>query len=225
MKLAWLGLGAALLLPAADLRGPRDRQDKAALQSAVNALAEAAQKSPDQPAAQYQLALAASYLSEVLLELGDRPGARTAAEAGIQAAERAAALQPASAANHRLLGTLCGQVIPANALAALRYGRCAVDSINKALELDPKSSDAWLSRGIGNYYLPPAFGGGPEKAVQDLRQAVQLNPKSADAHLWLGIALRKLGRSGEARAAIERSLALNPNRVWAKQQLAKTPAS
>jgi tetratricopeptide (TPR) repeat protein len=225
MNLAWLGLLIAPALTlAADLGVARDRQDKAALQTAVAGLAAAAGKSPNIAAAQYRLALAESYLAEVSQELGDKAGAREAAEAGIRAAERAVALQASAAEHHRILGTLCGQVIPANVLLALRYGRCALDSVNKALELDPKSSDAWLSKGVGNYYLPPSFGGGLELAVQDLRKAIQLNPKSADAHLWLGIALRKLGKNPEARAAIERSLALNPNRLWTKQQLAKTPA-
>ena len=225
MNLVWLGLLLApALTPAADLGAARDRQDKAALQAAVDGLAEAAGKSPNVAAAQYRLAQAESYLAEVSQELGDKAGAREAAEAGIRAAQRAVALQADAAENHRILGTLCGQVIPANVLLAVRYGRCALDSVNKALELDPKSSEAWLSKGVGNYYLPPAFGGGLDLAVQDLRKATQLNPKSADAHLWLGIALRKLGKNLEARAAIERSLALNPNRLWAKQQLAKTPA-
>ena len=225
MNLAWLGLLVAPALTlAADLGSARDRQDKATLQAAVAGLAEAAGKSPNLAAAQYRLALAESYLAEVSQELGDKAGAREAAEAGIRAAERAVAIQASAAEHHRILGTLCGQVIPANVLLAVRYGRCALDSVNKALELDPKSSDAWLSKGVGDYYLPPAFGGGLELAVQDLRKAIQLNPKSADAHLWLGIALRKLGKNPEARAAIERSLALNPNRVWAKTQLAKTAA-
>lgn len=224
MHFALLGLAAAVALNMAlDLEAARDRQDKAALQAAVTSLAEAARKSPTAAAAQYRLALAGSALAEVSLELGDRNGAREAAEAGIRAAERAVALEGTSAENHRLLGTLCGQVIPANVLAAVRYGRCALDSVNRALALDPKSPGAWLSKGVGNYYLPEAFGGGVELAVQDLRKAAQLDPKSADAHLWLGIALRRMGRNAEARAAIERSLALNPDRVWAKQQLAKTP--
>ena len=122
-----------------------------------------------------------------------------------------------------MLGTLCGQAIPANVLLALRYGRCASESIEKALELDPKSAQAYVSRGVGNYYLPPAFGGGLELAEQDFRKAILLDPKLAEAHLWLGIALRKAGNPAEARAAIARSLALNRNRVWARQQLEKTP--
>jgi Flp pilus assembly protein TadD len=41
--------------------------------------------------------------------------------------------------------------------------------------------------------------------------------------MWLGIALRKAGRNAEARKELQKSVDLNPARVWAKQQLAKTP--
>jgi tetratricopeptide (TPR) repeat protein len=133
-------------------------------------------------------------------------------------------LKPDDAENHRILGTLCGQVIPANVLAGLRYGRCALDSIKKALEIDPKSSNVWLSRGVGNYYLPESFGGGVKLAIDDFQKAIRLNAKSADAHLWLGIALRKAGRNAEARKALARSIELNPRRLWTRQQLEKTPA-
>jgi len=222
LALAGMLLGCAAA-SGANLQSARDRQDREALQSAVAELAEAARGKPDDAAAQYRLALAESYLAQVLLERGDKPGAERAAEAGIPAAERAVSLQGNAAENHRILGTLCGQVIPANVLLALKYGRCASDSIKKALELDPKSADAYLSQGVGNYCLPPAFGGGPQLAIQDFQKAIQLNPKSAEAHLWLGLALRKAGKNTEARAAIQRSLELNPDRLWARQQLEKTP--
>jgi Flp pilus assembly protein TadD len=77
---------------------------------------------------------------------------------------------------------------------------------------------------VGNYYLPSALGGGEDSAVRDFRKAIELDPKSADARLWLGLALRKLHRNAEARQALSRSLELNPNRIWTKQQLEKTPA-
>ncbi len=219
-------LGLLLACQAAwceDLLAARDRQDKAALQAAATELDRVSRRRLDDAAAQYRLALADSYLAEVALELGDKSEAQQTAESGIPAAERAVSLQGNSAEFHRILGTLCGQVIPANVLLALKYGRCASDSIKRALELDPKSADAYISRGVGNYYLPPALGGGPLLAIQDFQKAIQLDPRSAEGHLWLGIALRKVGKNAEARAAIGRSLEINPNRVWARQQLAKTP--
>jgi Flp pilus assembly protein TadD len=40
----------------------------------------------------------------------------------------------------------------------------------------------------------------------------------------LGVALRKDNHDDEARKAFEKSLALDPRRVWTRQQLEKTPA-
>lgn len=220
-------IGSLLLAPwlaASELEAARDAQDTAKLEALIAPLAEAAAKNGKDATAQYRLALARSYLAEVALELRDKARAKSAAEAGIQAAERAVALAGNVAEHHRILGTLCGQVIPANVLAGLRYGRCATESVNKAIELDLKSSAAYLSRAVGNYYLPEGLGGGAQLAVQDCQKAIELNPKSADAYLWLGIALRKLNRNQEAQAAIRRSLELNPRRAWARQQLEKTPA-
>ena len=82
-----------------------------------------------------------------------------------------------------------------------------------------------MGRGVGNYYLPPAFGGGVEISIKDFQKAIALDPKLAEAHLWLGLALRKANRNADARKAISRSIELNPNRLWAKQQLEKTPAN
>lgn len=206
-----------------DLESARDRQDRATLERIASEWSTAASKQPNDAAASYRAAVAWSYLSEVAMELKDKVQARNAAETGIKAAERAVALKGDVSEYHRVLGTLCGQVVPANVLAGLRYGRCALDSINKAIELDNKSAMAYLSRGVGNYYLPAAFGGGVDIAIRDFQKAIQLNPKLSEAHLWLGIALRKNGRNVEARQAIAKALQLNPSRVWIKQQLEKTP--
>jgi Flp pilus assembly protein TadD len=202
----------------------RDRQDGAALEKIVGELRVAAEKDPKDAAAQYQLALAESYSAEVAIETRDKAAAKNAAQAGIDAAERAVNLKPDSPEYQRILGTLCGQIISGNGMAALKYGKCALTAVNRAIELDPTSSMAYLSHGVGNYYLPPALGGGMEVAVKDFRKAIELNPKNADAWLWLGIALRRVNQADEARKAIAKSVELNPNRVWAKQQLDKTPA-
>jgi Flp pilus assembly protein TadD len=202
----------------------RDRQDRAALEKIAGDLRTAAEKDSKDAAAQYRVALAESYSAEVAIEIRDKVAAKNAAQAGIDAAERAVNLKPDSPEYQRILGTLCGQIISGNGMAALKYGKCALTAVNKAIELDPKSSMAYLSHGVGNYYLPPALGGGLELAIKDFRKAIELNPKNADAWLWLGIALRRVNQAEEARQAIAKSVELNPNRLWAKQQLDKTPA-
>jgi tetratricopeptide (TPR) repeat protein len=218
-------LSAAAALDDAELIKARDRQDRAALEKIVADLRGAADKLPKDAAAQYQLALAESYTAEVAIEVRDKAAAKNSAQAGIDAAERAVALKPDAAEYQRILGTLCGQIISGNSLSALKYGKCALEAVNKAIELDPKSSNNYVSHGVGNYYLPPAFGGGMELAIKDFRKAIELNAKNADAWLWLGIALRRTNQPEEAHKAIAKSLELNPNRAWAKQQIEKTPGS
>jgi len=205
-----------LRLIAGELESARDVQDRATLERL------AAQYAAH--SIRYQAALANSYLAEVAIETGDKNRARAAAEAGIAAAQHAVAAQPDSAEYHRVLGTLCGQVIPANLLAGLKWGSCARDEVEKAVKLDPKSAMNYVSRGVGYYYLPPAFGGGVENAIKDFQQAIALEPKLDEAHLWLGIALRKAGRNADARRELQKAVDLNPARGWAKNQLAKTPA-
>ncbi|PYT14764.1 MAG: hypothetical protein DMG59_16095 [Acidobacteria bacterium] len=214
----------SVALGGTELEKARDAQDRAALERIAGQLSAAAQKQPNDDGAQYKLALADSYVAEVAIEMRDKNQAHSAAEAGIKAAERAVALKPDVPEYYRILGTLCGQAVSANVIAGMKYGRCALDSVNKAIELNPKASTNYISRGVGNYYLPPAFGGGIELAIKDFQKAIELDPQSAEAQLWLGIALRKASRNAEARKAFEKSLELNPARVWARQQLDKTPA-
>ena len=207
-----------------DLQKARDRQDSATLLRIAGEYRTSAEKQPTDAAAQYRFALAESYAAEVATEMRDKATGRELAESGIRAAERAVTLDAKNAEFHRLLGTLCGQMISNAGISGLKYGKCALDEVNKAIELDPKNAEAYVSHGVGNYYLPAAFGGGIELAIKDFQKAIQLNPKSDEAYLWLGLSLRKQNHNGEARKALEESIKLNPDRSWTKQQLEKTPA-
>src|SRR5580658_614154 len=219
-------LAAAVAWPDdSELLKARDHQDRAALEKMATDARALADKQPNDAAAQYRLALVESYSAEVAIEVHDKAGAKNAAQAGMDAATKAVNMKPDSGEYQRILGTLCGQMISSSSLAGLKYGKCALDAVDKAIELDPKSSMAYLSHGVGNFYLPQAFGGGIDLAIKDFRRAIDLNPKNADAWLWLGVALRKSNQAAEAQKAFEQSLQINPNRVWAKQQLEKTPGS
>ncbi len=219
---AMLG-GAASL---GDLTAARDRQDVAALDAIIKQYQQALQQNPNSGEALYKLGLANSYAAEVAMELHDKKKSEAFAEAGLDPAKKAVDRNGNNAEYHRLLGELCGQVIPANPIfGALKYGQCARDEINKALELDNKLALAYVSRGVGNYYLPASMGGGLEAALKDFDQAIAINPKLAEAYLWKGLTLRKANRNAEARKDLQRAMELAPGRLWAKEQLSKTPAS
>lgn len=223
---AWLCVTALrAAVTANDLTSARNRQDLPALEKLIKQCQQAQQQNANSPEADYQLALAYSYGAEVAMEVRDKKKSEALAEAGLEAAQKAVNANGGKAEYHRLLGELCGQVIPANPIfGALKYGQCARDEINKALQLDSKLALAYVSRGVGNYYLPSSMGGGAEVALKDLDQAIALNPNLADAYLWKGITLRKANRDAEARKMLERALQLDPSRLWTKEQLAKTPA-
>ena len=201
----------------------RDKQDRAALTDLAAQHNAAAAKAPNDADVQYQAALANSYLAEVQIELRDRKAGGLAAEQGIKLAEKAVSLKPDNAEYYRLLGTLYGQAVT-NIMNGLTYGAKAKEAVNKAVEKAPKSSMVYVARGVGNYYLPAQLGGGAKLAIPDFQRAIELDAKNAEAYLWLGLSLRKENRDEEARKAFAKSLELNPNRVWAKQQLDKTPA-
>ena len=225
MKLALaLAIGALTIAAApVSLEMARDRQDRTMLQSMIGQLSAAAAKAPNDHTAQYSLAVGCSYLAEVMIEQHERKPARQIAEQGIKAGEKAVALNPASADYYRVLGTLYGQAIT-DIMSGLSYGPKAKDALAKAMERAPKSSAVWVAHGVGNYYLPAQLGGGAAQASADFREAIKLDPKNAEAYLWLGVSLRKENKDAEARQALTKALELNPNRVWVKQQLDKTPS-
>jgi tetratricopeptide (TPR) repeat protein len=201
----------------------RDKQDRAALTEMAAQAGAAAAKAPNDADAQYRAALANCYLAEVAIELRDRKAGRQIAEQGIRFAEKTVAMKPGNAEYYRVLGTLYGQAIT-DIMSGLSYGPKAKDAINKAVEKAPKSSMMYVARGVGNYYVPAQLGGGAKVSIPDFQKAIELDPGNAEAWLWLGLSLRKENRDPEARQAFAKSLELNPNRLWTKQQLEKTPA-
>lgn len=226
MRLFGALLTIASLLNAAftptDLTRARDVQDRPQLDRYASEAAATANSNPQNAEAQYKAALAYSYVAEVAAEFKDKGKARSASDEGMKFGEKAVSLDK-KAENFRILGTLCGHAVPGGGLVAIKYGRCALDSLNKAIELDNRSALAYLGRGVGYSYLPEAFGGGIEPALKDIRKALDLDPKLAEGWLWMGVVLRKANRNAEAKQALTKAVALNPARVWAKQQLEKTP--
>jgi tetratricopeptide (TPR) repeat protein len=229
MRTVLTGLLLSSLIAAADssntIEKLRDRQDRAGLEKAAGTLQADAEKSPNDANKWYQAAIAYSYIAEVTYELRDKQASERAAEAGVKDADKAIALNAKNADYYRVLGTLCGQVIPANPIVgALAYGKRAKDALEQAIQMDPKSASARVAHGVGFYYLPASFGGGPENAMKDYQEAIRLDPKSAEAYLWMGIAYSKQHQIAQARDAFKKSLQLDPDRLWAKQELDKLPA-
>jgi tetratricopeptide (TPR) repeat protein len=190
-------------------RAARDSADAAALRARI---AEA-RKETSLPALLLTAQLDA-WLCEALYSVNDAAGVKRAAQAGLDAAERAVRIAPESSEAHRLLGALLGQLIPHVFAGGMRYGARAAKELERALELDPRNVEAHIARAQGYLFAPAAFGGDKQKALQHLARALELDPQSDSAHLWRAQAYAEMKEKEKARAEIEAALRLNPKRAY-----------
>jgi tetratricopeptide (TPR) repeat protein len=82
----------------------------------------------------------------------------------------------------------------------------AKELIARALEIDPKSSDAHMAR--GNFAIQCELDW--KKAETELQHAIQLNPGNVEARAWYGVLLELLQRFDEAKAEFREVIRLNP---------------
>ena len=157
--------------------------------------------------------MAYSYLAEVTYEVHDKPASERAAEAGVKDADKAISINGKVADYYRVLGTLCGQVIPANPImGALAYGKRAKEALDKAIEMDPKSARAChVAHGVGftSTTLRPRVSAADRiTRSKTISRRLPLDPKNAEAYLWLGVAYAKGHQSPQgACEAFTKSLA------------------
>ncbi len=76
----------------------------------------------------------------------------------------------------------------------------------RAIELDPESSEAFVAMGRVRRLADWDWKGSEE----DFEKAIALNPNNADAHIFYGQMLGFLGRFDEALIQVERAIAINP---------------
>src|ERR1700685_3317022 len=87
------GAAAGSPMDDSDLLKARDHQDRAALEKMAADARAAADKQPNDAAAYYRFALAEAYSAEVAIELHDKAAAKSAAQAGMDAATKAVSLK------------------------------------------------------------------------------------------------------------------------------------
>jgi TolB-like protein/class 3 adenylate cyclase/lipoprotein NlpI len=76
----------------------------------------------------------------------------------------------------------------------------------KALELDPRSSEAHHVLGFVNQ----AFRGNQKKSFYHLERALELNPNNPDALIWLTAGYALTGKTEEAQPLVDRALEIDP---------------
>ena len=120
-------------------------------------------------------------------------------EGALAEAEIALALSPNLALAHGTLGeTLIFSGRPKEGLAA----------VQTSIGLDPQ--DPKLAIRLNNLALGLYFSGEYEAAVEAAKRAVRANPDFPLAYRWLAAALGQLGRTAEAKGALEKAIAIAP---------------
>jgi tetratricopeptide (TPR) repeat protein len=149
---------------------------------------------------------------------------RDLAETALAYAKRAVAADPRNAKAQLSAAVCYGRLVPyVSSKQKVEFSRLIKEHADIALQLDPTDSYAWHILGVWNYELakigpfmrgvvkvvygaiPPASN---EEAVRLLRKAVEIAPERVSHHVELGRAYLALGMKNEARAELERGLAL-----------------
>jgi len=135
---------------------------------------------------------ARSYLANALWMRGDYEGA-------LAEAERALAISPNLVRGHSMLGaTLIFSGRPKEGLAA----------VETSIRLDPR--DPMLPGRLNLLAMGLYFASKYEAAVEAAKRAIRLNPDHPLTYRWLAAALGQLGRTAEAKEALEKAIAVAP---------------
>jgi tetratricopeptide (TPR) repeat protein len=139
------------------------------------------------------------------------------AKRGMVYAERAIALRPNSSEAHRVTGELWIHQIT-GPLTGFRFGPNGKDSIEKAIQLDPKNLEARRALGLMYLYNPPFNGGDKEKAAKTFDE---LSEAGGGDRCYVLAARAYLEKNdiNAARSRLKRALELNPENVEAKKLL------
>ena len=194
-------------------RKSRDHAEVAQLQQVV----EKARREADETKrfeTYLRLALFSVWLCEAAEGRQNNEVFKQSAEGGVAAAEKAVELNPQSSEAHQLLGDLLNQLIPHVFGGGMRYGKRAEDELDKAIALNPKNADAYVSRAISYYYTPESFDGSRQKAFELMTKAVELAPHSDSPHIWLAMFHLEAGRTRDALREINLARRANPSRSF-----------
>jgi len=131
-------------------------------------------------------------LSLALVARGDHPGACAQAEQGL-------ALCPNLAAAHGALGV---------ALAYSGRPREGLAALEQCIRLDPRSPS--LVNRLTQLALAHYFCGDYEATLEAAKRAIRSFPDFPSPYRWAAAALGALGRTAEAKAALQKAIAVSP---------------
>ena len=185
------------------------------------------------PLYSYYVGLADFRLATYYLASGKTVEAGRFASEGQQYLEKATQADPKFAEALALYGYLIGIELALHPDRAMELGMKSIEFLNRGLALEPGNPRIRYLNGSYLMYVPEAYGGGADRAVESLSMAVALFEKETvtdplrpswgkdEALTYLGMAYVKKSDTARARECFHKALAVNPAFGLAKSELAK----
>jgi len=147
-------------------------------------------------------------------------GRRRQLERGVEAGKRATALEPKRPDGYFWMAASMGALAESFGLrAGLRYRGPIKEALETILQIDPAYQQGSADRAIGRWYfkVPGLFGGSNEQSEQHLRKSLTYDPQSTASWFFLADTLEDMGRTADARAALQKVLDAPLNPEWAPE--------
>jgi len=122
---------------------------------------------------------------------------------------------------YRIASDIYGRLIPLKnpIFYGPLYGPRAEKLVEKAIKLNPKNPEAYLSKGRCFLFTPAPFGGSKKKALEYFKKAESVCPSYYMNYMWLGECYVETGKLEEAKESFKKALELEPRCSWAKWEL------
>jgi Flp pilus assembly protein TadD len=145
---------------------------------------------------------------------------RAALEGGMEAARKAIALKAARPEGHFWLAANMGALAESFGMSqGLKYRKPIKAELEEVLRLDAAYESGSADRALGRWYykVPGLFGGSNAKSEAHLRKSLTYDAHSTASWYFLAETLEDMGRTADARAALQKVIdaPLNPN--WAPE--------
>jgi tetratricopeptide (TPR) repeat protein len=141
-------------------------------------------------------------------------------EAGVQAGQTAATLQPTRPEGYFWNAANMGALAESYGMrAGLKYRKPIREALEQVLRLDPAFQAGSADRALGRWYfkVPGLFGGSKEQSEAHLRKSLTYDPNSTASHYFLAETLLDEGRKADARAELQKVLDAPANPDWAPE--------
>jgi tetratricopeptide (TPR) repeat protein len=142
---------------------------------------------------------------------------RAALDSGIDAANKAIALQPKRPEGHFWLAATMGALAESFGMGqGIKYRKPIRASLEEVLRLDPAFQSGSADRALGRWFykVPGLFGGSNAQSEAHLRKSLTYDPQSTASWYFLAETLEDMGRAADARAALQHVIDAPFNPDW-----------